>query len=192
MRHRCLSIWLALTLGIGLAGQLAFAQELEEEQDPMTAEELAQGAEDATEPCRNRRDPRPRERFREILSAEFRAVSLCIHEVPQSPLSFLRAVTLCRNRGARIATFEDLQYVLTNLASTFPELIPAYNPQGRQLGNLTGDNQALCGNESITVPGDPRGFRFDFDGTCVRNGPPRSFWCAHDPLVFPVFRSVQE
>jgi hypothetical protein len=174
-----------------LSDDLAIVQE--QEQEPMDTRALAEGAADATEPCRNRHDPRPAERFREILSAEFLAVSLCIHEVPRAPRVFLDAVTLCRNRGARIATLEDLQYVYDNLRITFPELVPSYNPLNRWLGNVTGDNEALCGNSAVETVGDIPGFRFDFDGRCSRRLPnSRSFWCAHDPLVFPVFREKQE
>ena len=52
-----------------------------------------------------------------------------------------------------------------------------YNPDGMWLGDLAGDDNALCGNRAVTFDNDPD--IFNFDGTCWRSDR-RGFWCAHD------------
>jgi len=55
-------------------------------------------------------------------------------------------------------------------------------PNGRWLGNITGDDFALVGNRDITFRGDPD--ILNFDGPGRRSGgvqPIHEFWCAHDP-----------
>jgi hypothetical protein len=82
------------------------------------------------------------------------------------------ATVYCRNRKARVATYEDLYYlyVSTSMDAT-------YNPKGRWLGDFVDDDDILCGNKDITSNNDPD--IFNFEGNCNKNAT-RTFWCAHD------------
>ena len=95
----------------------------------------------------------------------------CIHNNPLFPArSFPEAAMTCKNLGGRIATYLDLfaVYVHTNLE-------PLYNPLGRSIGpELVGDDQALCGNRSITVDGDTD--TGNFEGICNKTDK-REWWC---------------
>jgi len=97
---------------------------------------------------------------------------LCISTNVHDARTYANASTFCRDRRGRVAGYGDLRYlyVRTNLDS-------AYNPNGRWLGDWTGDDQVLCGNKSITSNNDPD--IANFDGTCNRFNS-RNFWCAHD------------
>jgi hypothetical protein len=87
--------------------------------------------------------------------------------------SFQEAAMTCKQFKGRIATALDLfaVYTLTTLE-------PFYNPQGRWIGpELVGDDQALCGNRSITVDGDPD--TANFEGVCNK-ADRREWWCVID------------
>jgi hypothetical protein len=98
----------------------------------------------------------------------------CIHANPLFPArSFPEAALTCKTWGGRIATYLDLfaVYVHTTLE-------PFYNPLGRWIGpELVGDDQALCGNRSITVDGDAD--TGNFEGTCQKTDK-REWWCVVD------------
>jgi hypothetical protein len=105
---------------------------------------------------------------------------LCISFIRRGPSGYQDASLTCRMLGqqgslGRIATYEDLSQVYLQRV----DLRATFSPRGVWLGHLTGDNQALCGNQDIPPPG----FRFDFDGTCNRRLGSRIFFCAHDPFA---------
>lgn len=85
----------------------------------------------------------------------------------------------CRDLGdyygvpARVATHEDLSYIYT----TVPNLAHYYNPKGKWIGNIVGDDRVLCGNRTIDRPYD--GDIDNFEGTCDKRGQ-RKYWCAFD------------
>lgn len=98
---------------------------------------------------------------------------LCIDQIPQQPTQFDTAVARCRARSGYVASYGDLYYLYVNTVFD-----ANYNPNGRWLGpDLSGDDQALCGNRDITFNGDVD--RENFEGTCNKNDS-RTYWCAHD------------
>jgi hypothetical protein len=109
---------------------------------------------------------------------------LCISELPHDQMLYRAAVTFCRDRFGRIATLEDLTYLYFSTA-----LDGAYNPIGKWIGNITADDNILCGNRNITFNNDPD--IVNFDGTCRRSAfgaserRSRQFWCAHDDNADP-------
>lgn len=109
-----------------------------------------------------------------VCRAGFRAVGgrLCITTAAQTATIYLVADALCRVRRSRVATMEDLFYLYVTSS-----LAPAYNPNGRWLGNVVGDDRVLRGNRSVTFVGDPDAY--NFEGVANENDR-RSYWCAHD------------
>lgn len=97
---------------------------------------------------------------------------LCISQNVFNADSYADAMVTCRDRRGRVANYGDLRYLY--LRTT---LDAQYNPAGRWIGDIVGDNKALCGNKSITFNNDPD--IGDFEGTCSRFDN-RNFWCAHD------------
>ena len=97
---------------------------------------------------------------------------LCISTNVHDARSFANASTFCRDRRGRVAGYGDLRYLYVRTT-----IDSAYNPNGRWLGDWTGDDQVLCGNKSVTFNNDPD--IANFDGTCNRFDN-RNFWCAHD------------
>lgn len=97
---------------------------------------------------------------------------LCISNNVQNATRYDFAQRRCRVQRGHVATYEDLYYLYIH--ST---LDASYNPNGRWIGNMTGDDQALCGNRSITFNGDPD--QNNFEGTCNKSNN-RNYWCAHD------------
>lgn len=110
--------------------------------------------------------PACRAGFREV------GLRLCITTTVQRATTYLVADALCRVRRARVATMEDLFYLYVT-----SYLAPSYNPNGRWLGNVVGDDRVLRGNRSITFNGDPD--VFNFEGVANKNDR-RGYWCAHD------------
>jgi hypothetical protein len=98
----------------------------------------------------------------------------CINTNPLAPArSFPEAAITCKQFKGRVATYLDLfaVYVLTTLETS-------YNPQGRWIGpELVGDDQALCGNRSITADGDAD--TGNFEGLCNK-ADRREYWCVID------------
>ena len=97
---------------------------------------------------------------------------LCITTDAVGARTFANAHVYCMDRRARVASYTDLRYLYTRTI-----LDAAFNPNGRWLGDWTGDDQVLCGNKSITADGDSD--TANFDGTCNRFDS-RGFWCAYD------------
>lgn len=97
---------------------------------------------------------------------------LCISTSLQSAARYHWAQRRCRVQRGRVASYEDLYYLYIHSS-----LDSSYNPSGRWIGNMVADDNALCGNSSITFDGDPD--IQNFEGTCNKNDN-RSYWCAHD------------
>jgi hypothetical protein len=97
---------------------------------------------------------------------------LCISVNAHSPRTYANAMTYCRDRRSRVASYGDLRYLYVRTA-----VDAAYNPKSRWIGNFVDDDHALCGNRSITYDNDPD--IGNFEGTC-RRFDNRSFWCAYD------------
>ncbi len=97
---------------------------------------------------------------------------LCISPDEENARTFANAATFCRDRRGRVCSYTDLRYLYVRTG-----LDASYNPSGNWIGNFTGDDQALCGNRSITFNNDPD--IGNFEGTCNRFNS-RSFWCCHD------------
>ncbi len=97
---------------------------------------------------------------------------LCISINVQNATRYAWAQRRCRVQRGRMASYEDLYYLYVH--ST---LDASYNPNGRWIGNMVADDNALCGNRQITFNGDPD--RNNFEGTCNKNNN-RGYWCAHD------------
>jgi len=97
---------------------------------------------------------------------------LCISQNVQNATRFDRATQRCRDIRSRVATYEDLFYLFirTNLDAT-------YNPLGKWIGNMTGDDQVMYGNRSITFNNDPD--MWNFEGLANKSNN-RNYWCAHD------------
>ncbi len=97
---------------------------------------------------------------------------LCISTNVQNATRYPWAQRRCRVQRGRMASYEDLYYLYIH-----SNLDASYNPNGRWIGNMVADDNALCGNRSITFNGDPD--RDNFEGTCNKNNV-RGYWCAHD------------
>lgn len=97
---------------------------------------------------------------------------LCISVNAHSARTYANAMTYCKDRGSRVASYGDLRYLYVRTA-----VDAAYNPRGRWIGNFVDDDRALCGNRDITRDNDPD--IGNFEGTCNRFDS-RSFWCAYD------------
>lgn len=97
---------------------------------------------------------------------------LCIDQHEQSQRANINASRKCRDRFARVCTYEDLYYLYERSS-----LDASYNPNGMWVGGIQTDDIALCGNRSITFNNDPD--RFDFEANCAKTTP-RSYWCCHD------------
>lgn len=97
---------------------------------------------------------------------------VCISSNAAAPRTFANAQVYCRDRRARVADYGDLRYVFVRSA-----LDPAYNPQGRWIGNFVDDDRVLCGNRQVSSDGDSD--IGNFEGTCNRFNN-REFWCAYD------------
>lgn len=97
---------------------------------------------------------------------------LCISTTAKDASTYLYASYYCRAYKSHVCTEEDLYYLYR--ASS---LDASYDPNGKWLGNATGDDEALCGNRSITTDGDSD--RENFETTCDKSGS-RSYWCCHD------------
>ena len=103
----------------------------------------------------------------------FQAIAgrFCITNV-QNAQNFPTATVVCKNAKSTVASYEDLFFLYrqTSLDANF-------NVNGKWIGNITGDDQVLCGNRDITSDGDTD--ISNFETTCDKNDV-RSFWCAHD------------
>ena len=77
-----------------------------------------------------------------------------------------------------MASYEDFYYLYIH-----SNLDASYNPNGRWIGNMVADDNALCGNRDITFDGDPD--RGNFEGTCNKTNN-RPYWCAHDRAATPL------
>ena len=97
---------------------------------------------------------------------------LCISTNVQDATRYPWAQRRCRVQQGRMASYEDLYYLYIH-----SNLDASYNPNGRWIGNMVADDNALCGNRQITFDGDPD--RNNFEGTCNKNDN-RGYWCAHD------------
>lgn len=95
---------------------------------------------------------------------------LCISNVMNSA-TYRTASATCSVIGARVCDFEDLYYIYQQTSND-----ANFNPNGKWLGQYTGDRVVHCGNRSITFNNDPD--INDFDGTCNANGS-RTYWCCH-------------
>lgn len=106
----------------------------------------------------------------------YRQVSarLCISVNVLNAATYANAMVYCRDRRGRVANYGDLRYLYVRSG-----LDSAYNPRGRWIGNIIGDDRVLCGNKSITFNNDPD--IGNFEGTCKRFDK-RNYWCAHDRL----------
>lgn len=142
--------------------------EIQEQTNPLDAEEYP-GAPAADFQPRSSGVPTP------SCPTGFRNIgqSFCMSALPISARQFPVAVLTCKSARARVATYGDL---FTLYVGT--ELDPLYNPLGRWIGpELVGDDQALCGNRSITVNGDVD--IGNFEGPCAKTET-REFWCVRD------------
>ena len=97
---------------------------------------------------------------------------LCISPNVHNARTYANALTFCRDRRGRVASYGDLRYLYVRSS-----LDAAYNPNGRWIGNFVDDDKALCGNRAITTNNDPD--IGNFEGECNRFGR-RNFWCVHD------------
>lgn len=98
---------------------------------------------------------------------------LCISTTAYNARRFFDAVNYCRARRGRVATYGDLYYLYRSASY----LAATYNPYGRWIGNVVGDDAVFHGNRHITSAGD--GDINNFEGSGNKNSY-RSFWCAHD------------
>ena len=97
---------------------------------------------------------------------------LCISIDVQNATRYQYAQRRCRVQRGRVASYEDLYYLYIHTGFD-----ASYNPNGRWIGNMVADDNALCGNRSITFDNDPD--MYNFEGTCNKNDL-RAYWCAHD------------
>jgi hypothetical protein len=97
---------------------------------------------------------------------------LCISTNAQNATRYDAAAYRCRAKRARVATYEDLiyLYVYTSLDAT-------YNPSGKWIGNMVGNDAVMYGDKSITYNNDPD--IWNFEGVANKSNS-RSYWCAHD------------
>lgn len=97
---------------------------------------------------------------------------LCISEYLQNATKYPYAANNCRIQGSNVCSYEDLTYLYLN-----SPLDATYDPYGRWIGNITGDDQVLFGNASITYDGDPDWINFE---NTSNKQDTRSYWCCHD------------
>lgn len=97
---------------------------------------------------------------------------LCIDANVRPATRYHNALVLCRDRRARVATYGDLRYLYTRSS-----LDAAYNPKGRWIGDIIGDDHTLCGNKAVTADGDSD--IGNFEGSCNKSNR-RNYWCAYD------------
>lgn len=95
---------------------------------------------------------------------------ICVSGVRSSD-RYLAAQRRCRASRARVCTREDYFYIYSGPNGG------SYNANGQWLGNTVGDDQALCGNRSVTSRWDSD--MWNFDGTCNVQDQ-RQFRCCHD------------
>jgi len=101
-----------------------------------------------------------------------RGPRMCISNQVQNATSYQNASALCRDELSHVCTYEDLTYIYFRTTAD-----ATYNPDGRWIGNMTGDDQVLCGNRTINVNNDAD--ITNFEGTCNKNNN-RAYWCCHD------------
>ena len=99
---------------------------------------------------------------------------LCISSTEQDAARYMDASYLCRAQRARVATYEDLTYLYV-----YSTLDATYNPKGKWIGNIVGDDQVLYGSVSITSDNDPGIWNFE---ATTNKGNSRTYWCAHDDI----------
>lgn len=97
---------------------------------------------------------------------------LCISTNVQNADRFDQAVHFCRDQRARVATYGDLFYLYVHSG-----LDATYNPNGKWIGNIVGDDDVFVGNRSITFNNDPDMWNFEGVG---KKWDSRNYWCAHD------------
>jgi hypothetical protein len=188
MRRQYLVAFVALIIGIGIAGSMVIAQEEEgqggffdaDQQSwvPMTAEGRAQLQE-----LQPTIDPFCLSEFMPIPSPG--NPLMCISPVVRGTSNYPNAIVTCRMLGqgsnGRIATYEDLTLLYLTRADLAPSFNAGSGAVSKWLGNITADDQALCGNANILSPTSAA--RFNFDGNCNRARPnTHTFFCAHDPI----------
>ena len=105
--------------------------------------------------------------------AGFRTIGrLCISYTLRPAMRYELASLYCRDRFARVASYEDLFYLYMR-----SNLDGFYNPNGRWIGNFAGDDTIFRGNRNITFNNDPDIWNFEGPANKSNN---RRFWCAHD------------
>jgi hypothetical protein len=97
---------------------------------------------------------------------------LCISTNTQNAAPYRTATVRCRDRFARVCTYEDLTYLYYRTT-----LDASYSPNGRWIGNMVADDNVLCGNRSIPSNDHPN--IANFEGTCNK-ADSRAYWCCHD------------
>lgn len=97
---------------------------------------------------------------------------LCITSATQNATSYRSATAACRDRLAHVCTHEDLSYLYLRSS-----LDASFNPSGKWIGNIVGDDDVLCGNKSVTFDNDPD--TANFEGECNK-ADLRAYWCCHD------------
>jgi hypothetical protein len=100
---------------------------------------------------------------------------LCISNLVQSAAQYDVASERCRQRFGHVCTYEDFFYLFT-----FTNFDAIKSPEGKWIGNITGDDQVLCGNTAITSANDSD--IQNFEGTCNKNDS-RTYFCCHDDDV---------
>ena len=101
-----------------------------------------------------------------------RGARLCISNQVQGARTYQNASVHCRGLRSHVCTYDDLAYIY---ASTTADA--TYDPNGRWIGNMTGDDQVLCGNRAVTSNNDPD--IMNFENSCNKNNS-RAYWCCHD------------
>jgi hypothetical protein len=101
-----------------------------------------------------------------------RSQRLCISALfPERPYAL--ASNFCRDYRGHVCTYEDLSYLYYSTTAD-----ASYNPNGRWIGNMAGNNNVYCGNRDITSNNDAD--IADFEGLCFKNDITHSYWCCHD------------
>ena len=98
---------------------------------------------------------------------------LCISPV-KNAATYRFASASCSVIGGRVCDFEDLYYIYQQTGND-----ANFNPNGKWLGQITGDSRVLCGNRSVTFNNDPD--INNFDGECSAGGV-RTYWCCHSKI----------
>ena len=104
----------------------------------------------------------------------FRSASsrLCISIDERNATRYYYATTYCRDRRARVCTYEDMYYLYHRTS-----LDSSYNTYGMWLGDFVYDDIILCGNKHITYNNDPD--IYNFEGHCHKREF-RQYYCCHD------------